>query len=168
MVRVNKAYYPWRQGAVFITVAIATVLLDQLTKWYIAANLEVGEVLFDAGFFRIIRSYNTGAAFGIFPESTPVLAAISFTGIVLLLLAGLWAPRKVPFLRGGAMSVVLGLMLGGTAGNFFDRLLLGRVTDFIDFGFWPSFNVADSSIVIGVILLAVTLLRSVSNDDAAG
>jgi signal peptidase II len=135
------------------------VLADQLSKEWIKTNLAVGQSLFDIGFFRIIHIYNTGAAFGLFQDHTLVLTIISSVAVIVLLFCGLSLQRYLPFLNNITGRVTLGLVLGGTAGNLIDRLHLGHVTDFIDFKVWPAFNIADSAVTVGVIMLAYWFLR---------
>jgi len=103
---------------------------------------------------------NTGSAFGLFPSQTILLSVVSVVAIVGLVLALRYQP-----LRNGWTSLALGLLLGGSTGNLVDRLRLGYVTDFIDVGLvggWRfyTFNVADSAITVGSILMAIILLRS--------
>ena len=76
----------------------------------------------------------------------------------MLLLYAFLFYRRFPLLNNWLTWAGLGLVLGGTVGNLIDRLRLGYVTDFIDFGFWPAFNLADSAIVVGVIIFAYSLL----------
>ena len=146
---------PWSSELYVASLLIATFMLDQLTKSWIRSHLLLGESIPEQGFFRITHTFNTGSAFGLFPNQTVVLTLASLVGIGVLLL----------FLRKQAMPGIwlhtsLGLQLGGAAGNLVDRLTLGRVTDFIQIGIWPVFNLADSSIVTGLAILAWFLFRS--------
>ncbi len=143
---------------VFSLIALLIVVADQLGKLWIRSNLAVGESVFELGFFRLTHVSNTGAAFGIFRGHTLPLTVVSCVGIALLLLYAFLFYRQFPQLDRWLAWTGLGLILGGTIGNLIDRLRLGYVTDFIDFGFWPAFNVADSAIVIGVIIFAYSLL----------
>jgi signal peptidase II len=106
--------------------------------------------------------HNTGAAFGLFPDQSFALIIVALVSIVVLLLFVFLFSRRFPFLNDRLGRLALGLILGGTVGNLIDRLRLGHVTDFIDIGIWPAFNVADSVVVIGVILVAYSLLFSAS------
>jgi len=148
----------WR-NAVFFFTGIVVVLADQFSKDWIKTNLTVGQSFFDIGFFQIIHVRNTGAAFGLFQDHTLVLTIISSVAVIVLLFCGISMQRYLPFLNNIAGRVTLGLVLGGTAGNLIDRLHLGYVTDFIDFKVWPAFNIADSSVTVGVIILACLILR---------
>ena len=89
-----------------------------------------------------------------------MLSIISGTGIVVVLFIALWLSRRFDFLRWTTTMLALGLLLGGTLGNFIDRAFIGHVTDFIKVGPWPDFNIADSSLVVGSILLAFNLIRA--------
>ena len=99
--------------------------------------------------FRITHVTNTGSAFGFFPSQTALLILASLVGIAILIIFYRHQP-----LPGLLLRTSLGLQLGGAAGNLADRLTLGGVTDFIDIGRWPVFNLADSAIVIGIGILA--------------
>jgi len=157
MQKANYLQAKWR-NVVFFLIALLIVVADQLGKLWIRSNLAVGESVFELGFFRLTHVSNTGAAFGIFRGHTLPLTVVSCVGIALLLLYAFLFYRQFPQLDRWLAWTGLGLILGGTIGNLIDRLRLGYVTDFIDFGFWPAFNVADSAIVIGVIIFAYSLL----------
>jgi len=86
------------------------------------------------------------------------LTIIASVGVAALLLYALFFYHKLPFLDNRLGKLALGLVLGGTVGNLIDRIYLGYVTDFIDFSIWPAFNIADSAIVVGIIILAYSLL----------
>jgi len=144
---------------VFSLTALLIVAIDQLSKLWVRSNLAIGESLPETGFFRLTRVHNTGAAFGLFQGSTFVLAIVSFVGIVVILLYALFTHRRFPLSDSMLGKIALGLILGGTIGNLIDRLYLGYVIDFIYVGnWWPAFNIADSAVVVGVILFACALL----------
>jgi signal peptidase II len=137
--------------------AIATllvVLLDQLSKWWVVNNLDLYESMYPipalAHIFRITHLTNTGAAFGLLQEAGGffTIAVIVITIIILIYL------RRVPRDR-WLTRVALGIVVGGALGNLIDRLSLGYVIDFIDFSFFAKFNVADSAVSIGVVLLFI-------------
>jgi signal peptidase II len=134
------------------------VAADQLTKVLIRSHLAVGESLPVTGWLSLTHASNTGAAFGIFQGQSFPLTMVGLVGICVLLLYAFFLYRRLPFLNNTLSEVALGLILGGTIGNLIDRLRLGYVTDFIDFHFWPAFNVADSAIVVGAIMFVYLML----------
>ena len=137
-------------------IAIAAIVADQVTKHIVAANLALGDRVHVVGPFAIRHVRNSGIAFGLSSNATP--AVIVVTGIAV-------AWMLVYFARSGArhpvLPVALGLVIGGSISNLVDRVRLGHVTDFLDFKYWPAFNLADSFIVVGV---AILLLALVSDD----
>jgi len=157
MQKVNRLQDKW-QNVVFFLAALLVLAADQLSKMWIRTYPE-GESLFEAGFFRIIHVHNTGAAFGLFPDQSFLLTIVALVGVALLLLYALVIYRRFPLLDNRLSKVALGLVLGGTVGNLIDRLRFGYVTDFIGVGSWPAFNIADSAIVVGVIIFAYSLFR---------
>lgn len=140
------------------SIALLVAAADQLSKAWIKSILAIGQSLPETGFFRLAHTTNTGAAFGIFHGQNLPLAIIAATGIVLILLYVFVFYQRYPVLGSNWSWAALGLILGGTAGNLIDRIVQGYVTDFISVGPWPNFNIADSSTVVGVIILAITLL----------
>ncbi|MFC1976944.1 signal peptidase II [Chloroflexota bacterium] len=147
-------------NAVFFLTALLVVAADQFSKIWIRSNLAAEQSLFEFGFFRIIHVHNTGAAFGLFQGQSFALAIVALVGVVTILAYTLIFSRRFPFLENKLSKPALGLVLGGTTGNLIDRLnpnLVG-VTDFISIGIWPTFNIADSAITVGVILFAYPLL----------
>ncbi|MFC1872121.1 signal peptidase II [Chloroflexota bacterium] len=150
------------QDAIFLGVAVLVLVLDQASKAWIKSNVPLGGAVYDLGFFRIGHYLNTGAAFGMFRDQTLVLTIVSVVGALAILYFVLNSRRFLPFMSTGWGKVVLGLVLGGTLGNLVDRLWYSSVTDFIDFSFFPSFNVADSAISVGAVLVAIYFLRHFS------
>jgi signal peptidase II len=146
------------------SVALVVLALDRLTKWFIEARFSWEDTYrVIPGFFDIVRSENRGVAFGIFNDSTSewrtiVLVLLSLAAVVAVSFV-LWHPDRLDRTSRWGFS----LILGGAAGNVVDRIFWGRVTDFLLFYFhqyqWPAFNVADSAIVVGSALLALSLLR---------
>jgi len=143
---------------VFFLTALLIVTADQLSKIWIRTNLAVGQSLPEVGFPRLTHVCNTGAAFGLFQGQTFPLTVISSIGVAVLLFYAFFFYRRFPLLDNRFIWIGLSLVLGGTVGNLIDRLRLGYVTDFINFGFWPAFNVADSAVVVGVIIVACLVL----------
>jgi len=140
--------------AVAVGVVAAVVLADQLTKWWAVRRLASGPVHV---FWRLdlALSLNTGSAFSLFQGETPFIVVVA-VGLIAVLLVMVW---RSPTL---GRAAILGLILGGALGNLSDRLFRGdhgAVVDFIDFHFWPTFNVADTCITVGCILLALSVLR---------
>jgi signal peptidase II len=158
MRRANSPQGNW-WNVVFFLIALLVVIADQLSKIWIRFYTE-GQLIFEAGFFRLTRVNNTGAAFGVFQDQSFFLIIVDFIGIVLVLLFVFLVPRRFPFLDTKPGRLALGLVLGGTIGNLVDRLRFGYVTDFVSISIWPAFNVADSAITVGVILFACFLLFS--------
>jgi signal peptidase II len=124
------------------------------TKHRVSGNHNHREGLHVVGPFSIRHVQNSGIAFGLFSNATPAVIVVTTIAVAWML---------VYFARSGArhpvLPVALGLVIGGSISNLADRVRLGFVTDFLDFRYWPAFNLADSFIVIGVgILLAALLL----------
>ncbi len=142
----------------FILIAVIVLLLDRIAKWAVASNIALHDsVLVIPGFFRLTHVQNTGAAFGLFAESSAqwkVGALVIFSVVALLIVCALLWKNGHSL---STTSIGLSLILGGALGNLWDRLFTGHVVDFLDFYIgnyhWPAFNVADSAIVIGAILL---------------
>jgi signal peptidase II len=128
------------------------VLVDQFTKWLVRSNLSYGETWpeHSDAFFRIIHVTNSGAAFGILQGATPFLIVTSTLGLAAILLYYVYPPMDH-----GIIRVALGLQLGGAIGNLIDRVRLGEVTDFVDVGNFPTFNVADSAISVSIAAVLV-------------
>jgi signal peptidase II len=144
----------------FPVTAAVVVVLDRLTKLWVQNAIPLYESWPKTGFFRITHGENTGAAFGMFQNSRLILSIISSIGVVVVLYMALWLRKRFTFLGWKTTMLALGLILGGTVGNLIDRAFIGHVTDFIKVGPWPDFNVADSSVVVGGILLAFNLIRA--------
>ena len=160
MQKVSRPQDKWG-NVILASISIIIVLADQLSKLWIMENLANGQTLFDAGYFQMIRTQNTGAAFGIFQGQTQILSVISFIGVLVLLVFGFFLCRRWPEFDNMLVKVAIGLVLGGTVGNLIDRVWRHSVTDFIDFKIWPAFNVADASVTIGILLIAYFLIRMV-------
>lgn len=147
---------------------------DQLTKLWIRFTLDVGEVLWQAGIFSIVRSKNTGAAFGLFQEHSLVIAIVASIVVALLLFYIFWLHRRYPIFNSRLSWLALSLILGGIVGNLIERVanlidpsrFIG-VTDFISIGWWPSWNIADAALVVGTILLACSLLLMIIKPDSS-
>lgn len=140
---------PIYKDAVLLQLFAIVFLSDQLTKWLVREFLELRESFPADGFFRLTHTFNTGSAFGLFRDQNLPLILVSVVGITILML--IYRSQRHP---GNLLRLSLGLQFGGAAGNLLDRVRLGHVTDFVDVGSWPIFNVADASIVVGLTMLA--------------
>jgi len=139
----------------FFAVAVVVLAADRLTKWAVMRSLAEGASRSLLGsVVSLTHRHNTGAAFGLLPTWTMLLAAVAVIVIMVLLLYG-----ASGLLRSRLLVAALGLQLGGAAGNLYDRLALGYVVDFVDLHFWPAFNVADAAITVGALIVAYFLIR---------
>ncbi len=147
----------------FFLIAIAVIVLDRLAKSAIADNIALHDsVTIIPGVFNLTHVENTGAAFGLFADSNAhwkIGALVMFSVIALIIVTAiLWKHSHALT----TTTIGLSLILGGASGNLWDRLLTGHVVDFLDFHigsyYWPAFNVADSAIVVGAILLVAEIL----------
>ena len=152
---------PKRRRYLYFALGMAAfvILADQLSKLWVRSNINPWESVPAEGVFRLTQVQNTGSAFGLFPSQTVMLTIISIIAIL-----GLFLALRYRLLRNAWASLSLGLLLGGSLGNLADRVRLGYVTDFIDIGLkdgWRfyTFNVADSAITVGAIVMAVAVLR---------
>lgn len=142
-------------------IAIIILILDQITKFVIASSMRIGdsfEVI--PGFLNITSHRNNGAAWGILSGKMSFFFIITIIILVILVVFYIKEAKNNLF-----MQIALSLLFAGALGNFIDRLLHGEVVDFIDtyiFGYnFPIFNVADSSLTIGVILIIIALVMDV-------
>lgn len=146
-----------RRTALVAVVALVVFVLDRLTKEAVGRSLAIGGSIEVAGpWVRITHVRNSGAAFGLLPERTTLLALLSVAAVVAIVYYYRRLAADSPLI-----AATLGMQLGGAFGNLVDRVASGSVVDFIDVGlpdgprFW-AFNVADASIVVGIV--AVTAL----------
>src|SRR5438477_10965469 len=146
-------------------IAVSVLFLDRVAKWVIAKEIPLHDsIQVIPDFFRLTHVENRGAAFGLFAESpsewkVAVLVLFSLVALVIVS-AMLWKNSHAITSTG----VGLALILGGALGNLWDRLLSGQVVDFVELYVgsyhWPAFNVADSAIVVGAVLLVAEILFS--------
>lgn len=128
------------------------IALDQLTKYWVLRQLSVGQSIpVIKNVFHITCTLNTGAAFGILKGRSYFFILIAAAAIILILI-NLRRAKMPP------VKIALALILSGAASNLIDRLRLNAVIDFLDFRIWPVFNVADSAITVGAVLLAYSIL----------
>ena len=151
-------------------IGIAVFMLDRITKAYIRGHLgDYDSIPVIHGWFRIVHTENPGAAFGMLADASPGVRMFALVGVSLVVLLfvahALFGPGSS--LSGTASRLALGFILGGAAGNLYDRIAVGTVTDFLEIynGTWsfPAFNVADSAITVGSIILLIELLRPQRN-----
>jgi signal peptidase II len=143
--------------ALFAGIAATVVVLDQLAKAWIVANLDVGEGLTLIGdWVRIVHWRNSGILFGMLPQSAGAFAIVSIA------VAGLIVAYHARTGRGLLVTIALGLLLGGALGNLIDRLHYGAVIDFVDMGIgaWRfyTYNLADAAISTSLVLLIAMAL----------
>lgn len=140
--------------SILVGVAGVSIALDQWTKWWVRENIEFGGQWLPEGlawlspYARLVHWYNSGAAFGMFQNGNLVFTALAFVVIGAILY---YFPRVEH--DDWTLKLAMGLQLGGAAGNLIDRLLMGKVTDYISIGAFPVFNIADASISVGVAVL---------------
>ncbi len=145
-----------------IIVAILVIAVDQASKALIRNFMSVGDSIpLIPGILHITYVRNPGVAFGLLPNQKIVFLIISLAVIIFIL----YYYRRLNVAE-RLQTLALGLLLGGTVGNIIDRFFLGKVTDFIDFRVWPVFNLADSSIVIGIVLLGFVFINNARKESA--
>ncbi len=144
-------------------IALIVLVADRLTKYLVESRIGLHDVVnIVPGFFRLTHVQNKGAAFGLFADSPSEwkLAVLVMSSLVALVVVSalLWKNSHVMSTTGFGLA----LILGGALGNLWDRLVAGHVVDFLDFYVgtyhWPAFNVADSAIVVGALLLMAEIL----------
>lgn len=148
-------------------IALIVLIVDLATKYWIESILSYGQRIPITGFFNLVLTYNTGAAFSFLSEASGwqrwFLSAIAATAsIVIIYLLHKYRTETL-------FCLSLSLILGGALGNLWDRITLGHVVDFLDFYIgdyhWPAFNIADSAIFIGAVLLIVESFSSTEKKD---
>ncbi|MBT3916580.1 MAG: signal peptidase II [Rhodospirillaceae bacterium] len=149
-------------------IAAISIVLDQATKWWILEGImQPPRIIPLTPFFNLLLTWNNGVSFGLFNNSNSLNAVLlSALAIVIVVFLFFWL-RKAESTR---MAVGLGLIIGGALGNVIDRGLHGAVVDFLDFYIntlhWPAFNVADSCITVGAIILIFDSLFSPKPEQA--
>lgn len=147
-----KTRVDWR-GAMLFVIALVIIALDQYTKALVRENLPLNvswmPIPWLDPFVTLTHVRNTGAAFGLFPSLGGVFRIVALVVVVAII----FFFRKMAA-DSWLLRIAFGLQLGGAAGNLIDRFAHGYVTDFVDVRVWPIFNVADSAIVVGTVLLA--------------
>jgi signal peptidase II len=131
-------------------IAVAVIVVERLVKFYIAQNLYVGESIPVLGrAVMITRTENLGAGFGLLAGYNWLFVGAACLVLVLVI----YFYENIIYNR--LLVFATAFILGGTVGNMMDRVFFGRVTDYIDFSFWPTFNLSDISLVVGIGLLFI-------------
>ena len=151
--RVPEVSRSWYKDWLLLSTVPTVLFLDQISKLIIKKTLVLGESWPAEGLLRITYGTNTGTAFGLFRDQTIFLIIASFIAIGFLVYFYRTHAQPRPLLR-----FAIGLQLGGALGNLLDRIVSRSVVDFIDVGWWPIFNLADSSIVVGMVILVAVLV----------
>jgi len=143
---------------ILFVIAACVIIPDQLSKVWVKQNLALNEVYRPetglSQFVRIVHAKNTGAVLGIFQNFNIVFTIIPFVFSVLILVYYRRIPQGAWMIR-----LAMGLYLGGAIGNLIDRLTVGYVIDFISIGSLPIFNIADLSIILGMILFILGVIE---------
>ena len=145
-------------------IAVPVILFDQITKWWILASImQPPRTIPLTAFFNLVLAWNNGISFGLFNNNSDSNALIlSILAIFIIICLHFWLNKA----ETKKIAIGLGLIIGGAIGNVIDRLVHGAVVDFLDFYFntyhWPAFNVADSCITIGAIILIFDSLFSIN------
>jgi signal peptidase II len=154
----------------FLALVIGVLIVDHLTKYRISSTMSLFDVIeIIPGYLRISYVRNSGVAFGLFdghpsPWKPYLLAGMAVIAVTIIVIYSLRMPPERVLLH-----TALAVTTGGILGNFIDRIMHGSVVDFIEFHIresfhWPTFNVADSAITIGIALLLIDTLRHVDQD----
>ncbi len=146
------------------------MVLDVTSKYWVESTIAYGQIIPVTGFFNLVLTYNTGAAFSILSEASGwqrwLLSTIAAgASIVIIYLLNKYKTEQL-------FCLSLSLILGGAIGNLWDRVTLGHVVDFLDFYIgdyhWPAFNIADSAIFVGAILLIIDSFSNKQNAQHEG
>jgi signal peptidase II len=157
----------------FLIVSAVVIAIDHIAKWVVKSTMEVDQTIRVIGdLFTLYFTYNTGIAFGLFDANSsrlkmPLLVVISIIALAIILYIFFSLPKRVRL-----SGLAMGLIFGGAIGNMIDRIAQGRVIDFLDVDFpdiaikplgiyltrWPTFNVADSCVLVGIVMLLVIIV----------
>ena len=146
-----------KNTATFVIAAVSGVIVDIVSKWIVFSKLdEFGKLIVIPGLLNILRSKNEGVVFGLFPGKTNAFIVFSAIAIVVILFIYIKSDKTI-FIS----NLALGLVLAGAMGNLWDRIWFRSVRDFIDLHIgdkyhWPTFNIADSLICVGILILVFT------------
>lgn len=161
-----------RKFVIFLAILVVGVFLDQITKYLVVRELNIGDQIpVIQGFFNIVLTYNRGAAFGLFANLSLNFAWVFFvlsSSLVMGVVAYLWWQTPADH---DLATVGYSLIFSGAVGNLIDRVRLGEVVDFLDFHIkdfhWPAFNVADSFVCIGAGLLLWYIFKEEFSQDVS-
>ena len=157
----------------YYILTLLILVFDHLTKWWISSEFGLHQS-FDIipHYLRIVRVHNTGVAFGLFAEfhsawKPYLLALMAVIAVVVIVIYSARMPSERILLQ-----LALAVTMGGILGNFIDRIAHGFVVDFIEFHirdkfYWPTFNVADSAITVGIALLLIDTIKNPEEDSPA-
>lgn len=139
--------------------AVSVIVLDQLSKWAIMGIMRPPRVIEITSFFNLVVGWNRGVSFGMFNTDSPLnVWILSILALCIVVVLSVWLTRT----DRRTIAAGLGLIIGGAIGNVIDRLRFGAVFDFLDlhaFGYhWPAFNIADSAITVGAVILVADAL----------
>lgn len=153
----------------WLWLSLVVAVLDQVSKIWVQAVFQEGDSMAVTGFFNLVLVYNEGAAFSFLSDAGGWQRWFFVTlAVVISVVLYNWIGNLQRHERSTAAA--LALILGGAWGNLVDRLLFGKVTDFIDIYYahwhWPAFNIADSAIFLGVVLMLLGLLQEEQRGDA--
>ncbi len=151
MTKYRKYYIPFLIFTFF--------MIDQFTKEVVIRNLKVGYSMPESGFFRFTHVRNFGSAFSIINDANLFLMIVGIFAIIFISYFLIFYTKESNLLQ-----IAISLQLSGAFGNIVDRIRLGSVTDFIDVGPWPVFNIADSCISVGMFLLILHIIISWKNE----
>lgn len=158
-----------------LALALAIIVTDQLSKWAMMALMRPPRVIEITSFFNLVVGWNRGVSFGLFNNDSPLNAwVLPIVALAVVIVLAVWLTRT----ERATVAIGLGLIIGGAIGNVIDRIRFGAVFDFLDFHafgvHWPAFNVADSAISVGAVILVVDSLfgrpevRTLSADSRRG
>jgi signal peptidase II len=155
-----------REKVFLFVVTAVIILLDQFSKFIVEATMPINSSYAPIPalepIFKLTHVTNTGAAFGLFQGGGNLFTIVAVVVTIVILYHNYTLPAGQT-----AVRLALGLQLAGALGNVIDRYRLGHVTDFLDFGPWPVFNVADTSIVAGVVILIWLMFKEEREKKAA-
>lgn len=153
-----------KRNILFLAITFLVVLLDQATKAWIISTMRIYDsFVVIEGFFSITHVRNPGAAFGFLAGAPPLFRHIFFLAVTVAAIALILHYLRVSRIEEPSLVSALALILAGAVGNLIDRIRFGEVVDFLDVYIgshhWPAFNVADSAITVGAVVLMAVLLR---------